>query len=117
MLLNKYVDIYSETWPIFTFAFLFSNGSVKVDSELLVSNSSNATAQDFKQTLIRSNGTSNDEGFIFGKIAARGEYRLASWERKDKCQNGPQKVDKHLDLATSNYKRSWIHETSGAKTI
>ena len=55
------------------FAILFSNGSVKVDSELVVRNSSNVTAQQVKQTLIGRNGT-NNEGWTLSRIVAKGEY-------------------------------------------
>jgi len=51
----------------------FSQGSVKVDSELLVSSSSNATTQDVNQSLLTGNGT-NSQRFIFAKIVVKGEF-------------------------------------------
>jgi len=48
----------------------FSQGSVKVDSELLVSSSSNATTQDVNQSLLTGNGT-NSQRFIFAKIVVK----------------------------------------------
>ncbi|XP_068670309.1 uncharacterized protein [Montipora foliosa] len=48
----------------------FSNGSVKVDSELYVSSLSNVTTTQIQRTLISSNGT-NMEGFIFNKISVK----------------------------------------------
>ena len=49
---------------------------MKVDSELLVSSSSNVTAQVVNQTLLRGNGTNNDNGFIFSKIVVKGKLNL-----------------------------------------
>lgn len=61
------------------FLFLFfgfsSNGSVKVDFQLLISSKSNVTAQSVNQTLLKNSGT-NNQGFIFGNILVHGKFIL-----------------------------------------
>lgn len=59
----------------FSFFFLVfsSNGSVKVDFQLLVNSKSNVTAQAVNQTLLKNNGT-NNQRFIFGNILVQGKF-------------------------------------------
>ena len=58
------------------FLVFSSNGSVKVDFQLLVNSKSNVTAQAVNQTLLKNNAT-NSQGFIFGNILVQGKFILA----------------------------------------
>lgn len=66
----------------------FSQGSVKVDSKLLFSSSSNVTAQVVNQTLLRGNGTNNDNGFIFSKIVVKETCTPGYCMNSGSCQEG-----------------------------
>ncbi|CAH3186170.1 unnamed protein product [Porites evermanni] len=65
----------------------FSNGSVKVDSELVISSASNVTAQDVNQSLWTGNG-SNSEGFIFGHIMVKETCTSGYCRNSGSCQEG-----------------------------
>lgn len=65
----------------------FRNGSVKVDSELVISSASNVTAQDVNQSLWTGNG-SNSEGFIFGHIMVKETCTSGYCRNSGSCQEG-----------------------------
>ena len=59
---------------------------MKVDSELLVSSSSNATVQSVNQTLFRGNGTNKQE-FIFIQILVKGKIDFCAGYKCDKTHS------------------------------
>lgn len=94
---SKMTHLYADRLPILeleltntlltcTFPVLSSQGSVKVDSELLVSSSSNATVQSVNQTLFRGNGT-NKQGFIFIQILVKGKIDFCAGYKCDKTHS------------------------------